>query len=77
MNVRGIEITQEQIDVAVSRMKSVEFSFFEIVKLLEKAGVPGADGVSDRAADRLIQRERKAGNVRYIGKSWFPVKQDN
>lgn len=62
MRVQGIQITQAQIDACLARMKEAEFfRFHEIVGAAMRAKVPHE--ARDRLADRLIQRERKAGRI--------------
>lgn len=75
MIVYGIEITSEQLQAAAERMQAEPFEAHDIMHALEKAGVvrhakAGADPVSLRATDRLIQRERLAGNITYEGPLW-------
>jgi hypothetical protein len=63
MKVYGIEITQAEIDACVARMKLTPyFGSYQIERVLEKAGHRGGN-IAMRAADRIIQRERKAGNI--------------
>lgn len=63
MKVQGIEITQEQIDACLARMKATEyFRLYEIVSAASRAGVTSMDA-ANRLGDRLIQRERKAGRI--------------
>lgn len=68
MKVYGVEITPAQINTAVSRMKDGPFVAAWIEDELKLYGVP--DHVAYRAADRIIQRERKAGHIMFNGGVW-------
>lgn len=80
MIIHGNTITEEQERAALARMTS-SFLFSDIEKALIAAGVPEMQrvGVSNkhiagRAADRLIQRERKEGRIKLGPKAqWHPV----
>lgn len=72
MIVRSVTITPEQIAAATARMASGPFVLLNITRSLIDAGVPEANGVAYRAADRLIQAQRKAGLVEYKLKEWTP-----
>lgn len=82
MIIHGNTITEEQERAALARMSSA-FVFSDIEKAFIEAGVPELQrvGVSNkhiagRAADRLIQRERKAGNIQLGAKSqWLPIQR--
>lgn len=66
MKVRGIEITQAQIDACLARMKLEPFfRSYQIETAAERAGV----GETMRMVDRLIQRERKAGRIALANRS--------
>lgn len=69
-----------------ARMSAGRFRAFDITRAAEVAGVPVQVKVPNeylpanaahRAADRLIQRERKAGRIQLIGKGpdWEPITQ--
>lgn len=73
MNVHGVEITAEQIDKANQRMMEGPFTAYQIIVTLERAGVPDKGDVAMRAADRLIQKARKAGKIEFRDKQWNPV----
>jgi hypothetical protein len=64
MRVLGTEITDEQIAAGVAAMRG-HFRMADVFGALQRAGVKGT-GVADRAADRLLQRERKAGRIRAV-----------
>ena len=59
VRIKGYEIEQSAIDAAIARMKHGEFRFNDIWYVL----TPLTKSDSYRLADRLIQRERKAGNI--------------
>jgi len=72
MNVNGIEITQAQIDGAIAFMRKGPFKAADLVKEMERLGVPAEKDAAYRGADRLIQQQRKRGNItvdRYT-RSW-------
>ncbi len=73
MNVHGVEITEEQIEKARQRMMEGPFTALQIIVVLERAGVPGNGDVAMRAADRLVQKNRKAGKIAFRDKQWHPV----
>lgn len=61
MKIHGTEITQDQIDACIKRMKSGPFKSCDIAEAAEEAGVSkflGRANVSFRVADRLIQKMR-------------------
>ena len=67
MIIHGYAITAEQEHAALARMTST-FQFADIERTLIDAGVPALlrvgfsnKHIAGRAADRLIQRERKGG----------------
>lgn len=65
ITVQGIEITDDVITACLLKMQS-EKSGFKALKIeteAERHGIPSNDGLSMRVADRLIQRERKKGNL--------------
>lgn len=73
MMVYGLEITQQQIDAVIARMKLRHFTTSLLALAAYEAGAKRFNGdldVSDRVADRLIQRERKAGNISKLGRGW-------
>lgn len=72
--VKGVAITAEQRDAGVAAMKG-RFTKNEVRHALILAGVPVSmpheTWLADRAADRLMQAERKAGRIRAINnKNW-------
>lgn len=72
MIVRSVTITPEQIAAAKARMAKGPFVLLNITRSLIDAGVPEENGVAYRAADRLIQVQRKAGLVEFKLKEWAP-----
>ena len=77
MKVGKYEFTDELISAAINRMKSNPFTSGDIESELHRCGVPNYIGASYcrifpvmRGADRLIQRERKAGNIKYENRQW-------
>ena len=73
MKVHGVEITDEQIAAGLAAM-SGEFRFSDVQAALIRAGVAYDGDVSMRAADRLLQRERKADRITAVSsKLWAEV----
>lgn len=79
MKVFGIEITEAQQQAAIDRMRLIAgergvFESHHVEQGLTESGVPRWAGPSDpvamRAADRIIQRERKAGRIKWAGIGW-------
>lgn len=67
MRVYGIEVSQVSIDAAMARMSSgIFFTARDIADVMQplKSGPLGHSGHM-RAADRLLQRERRAGNIEF------------
>jgi hypothetical protein len=63
VKVEGHEVSQDAIDACIARMKNGGyFRAFEIEGIVERAGLPKSISAM-RVADRIIQRERKAGNI--------------
>jgi hypothetical protein len=74
MKVRGYELTDEQITAGVAAMRDT-FVMMDIVGALSRAGVPTAHWIANRAADRLLQNERKAGRIYAVNnKNWANVR---
>lgn len=76
MKAGGVEATEEQMAAGVARMRlkvNGEYALFaarDITEALVRSGVPAVVGrfrsdcwVAMRIADRLIQQERRAGNI--------------
>ncbi|MGL5001974.1 MAG: hypothetical protein ACRDAM_03460 [Casimicrobium sp.] len=76
MKVYGVEITEEQQAAAISAMKISPFSARTVTLVLIKSGVPettknprysySLDWCANRAADRLIRQQKKAGNIERV-----------
>lgn len=64
--VGGKAVTEEQEQAAMVRMKKAPFTCAEISAEVQSHGRTTAM----RVADRLIQRERKAGNIKFDGRRW-------
>lgn len=80
MIVHGISVCDAQLGAALDRMKAGAFTLGDLVDCLVSAGVPLkshvgflARDVAGRAADRLIQRERKAGRIVLDGRQWAMI----
>lgn len=80
MQVYGITISEEVLSALVSRMKNG--SSFKAIDLEAEATRPGVphrrknrEAVAMRVADRLIQRERKANNIRFDRPDWVWIGQ--
>jgi hypothetical protein len=69
MYVTGRRIEPQQVNALLSRMRLREFTASQLALCAEKAGVERGE-CAMRLADRLIQRERKAGNLSRIGRGW-------
>ena len=74
MKVFGYDIPVPVELACEDRMRSGElFTCSTIEELAHKLGAPlsrSNDPIAYRFADRLIQRERKAGRIKRIGRSW-------
>jgi len=70
MRVNGFQVTPEIESACLERMKR-PFRIADIRHAAWRARKPG-DPIfdEDRIADRLIQRERKAGNIKRDGTQW-------
>jgi len=69
MNVLGHEIDQSILDRAAGWFPpDRSFTYSELSGALIRLGAPQA--VSDRVADRLLQKWRKAGTHAYSGGKW-------
>ena len=66
MRVDGEEITAAQIERALGEISGSgdPFTFRDLIGALCRVGV--SRGASDRAADRILQRERKAGRIDWV-----------
>jgi fructose-1-phosphate kinase PfkB-like protein len=64
MKVKGIEITEAQIQAMLDAM-SDRFRASDLEAAAVKAGAVG-EGVALRAADRLLQQQRKKGVIQTL-----------
>jgi hypothetical protein len=71
MKVKGITITQDTIESAITRMKSGEFTLSTIESVVSQAQNILSRSTINRAADRIIQQQRKAENITFDGKKWM------
>ena len=81
MRVYGVLVPTEALDAVRAWMqaKSELFTASEVTVQMIAAGVPrhlatmrrNGEPVAYRAADRLIQAERKAGRIAYTSGFWF------
>jgi len=73
MRVKGVEITDAQIEKITLSMKT-RFRAADIIAAAEAAGVEKGE-VAMRTADRLIQNQRKAKQIRIVdsGPYWEPA----
>ena len=68
--VQGIGITAAQRDAGLAAMVG-DFSKNNVASAMCRAGVPWDNWVADRAADRLLQTEKKAGRIYTISnRAW-------
>lgn len=73
MKVYGYDVTQEQIKAGLAAMAG-QFRMTEVVGAMMRAGVPDRGAIAGRAADRLLQKERKAGRIRAVNnKLWEAI----
>lgn len=74
MKVNGKEVDQAVIDACIERMKTEPFKAMEIEALCTRMGIDWKSGDAMRTADRIVQRERKAGNIELTNRPyWFWV----
>jgi len=69
MKVLGYTVTVDVETKCIYRMKFMEFTHRAIEKEAIEAGADRFKAY--RIADRLIQRERKAGRIKRRGKGWI------
>lgn len=71
MKVKGFEVTEDVIERAFKWFpKDRSFTLSDLTGALIRLGVPYADYIANRAADRLLQKWRKAGTHTYSGGKW-------
>lgn len=84
MTVIGVTITERQLRAGLSAMNDTPlFTHGDVRNRLARAGVPvcakrpggmftyDTDNPASRCADRLLQAEKKAGRVRFIGNGYW------
>lgn len=73
MKVKGVEITEQQLAAMLQAMGE-RFRAADVMAAAEAAGVQKGE-VAMRAADRLLQKQRKAGKIKIIasGPYWSSV----
>ena len=75
MKVYGYELTEAQIKICLTRMKSNPFTALDVANAAIAAGVPAEDQrrnpIAHRVADRMIQKIRRMGCLKMSPK--FPV----
>lgn len=76
--VYGHTISDEVQSILIQKMKEGPFQASDIEAEAIRLGVPimaeSHQPIAMRAADRLIQRERKAGNIEFRRPSWVWVR---
>ena len=85
MKVYGYQLSDEQIAAANKMLTQKRFRTFDVFQALRDAGVPYWDNedqapgfrnrVAERAADRLIQKARKAGEITLVRHGHWERKQ--
>ncbi len=89
ITVHGVPITEAQCGAMLTRMQAGFFKASDIVQAAIDAGVPNVpqnrnglmraswDTPAYRAADNLIQKQRKLGAIRSVknGSAWEPTPQ--
>lgn len=71
MMVNGYEVPRQIEDALMRRMRMERDPFrAQDLQLIAESGGAPVLGVSNRIADRLIQRERKAGNILFRDGRW-------
>jgi hypothetical protein len=81
ISVEGEAVTAEQQRAGFAKFLSQlqrfggsKYGLGDLMRHLREAGV--SDSVGDRAADRMLQKARRAGMVFYQGGRWFAADQD-
>ena len=62
MQIHEYKIEEAVLYACINRMKAAPFKAADIAKVAKENGVP--EQPADRVADRLIQRQRKSGNIK-------------
>ena len=83
MNVHGYEVPDEVIRAALAAMVG-EFTAPMIEEAAISAGAPktvkpnwAVEACASCISDRLLQRERTAGRIKFANKTWTVVKTSN
>lgn len=73
MQIKGVEITEAQVEAILASMQK-RFRASDVIAAAEAVGVEKGE-IAMRAADRLIQKQRKAKTIRLVGSGpyWEPV----
>lgn len=75
MQVNGIAIDQKIIDACIERMQENDFRSMDIEGICTRMGLDYKSGTAMRTADRIIQKERKAGRIALShGRYWSWVR---
>ncbi len=70
MIVLGNTVPPAMIAACIKRMRARSFTACDIEQTAWECNSSISNVVLYRIADRMIQRERKAGNIRYANKLW-------
>jgi acyl CoA:acetate/3-ketoacid CoA transferase alpha subunit len=73
--VQGFDVTTVHVEAGMAVMVG-NFTANEVGRAMAKAGVkdlPGQSYTVGRAADRLLQRERRAGRIKFAAGTWEKV----
>ena len=76
MQIHDTNIEESALHACINRMKAAPFRSSDIMKVAIENGVPeqvGREWIAGRVADRLIQRQRKAGNISVNYNSQYPT----
>lgn len=68
MKVNGQEVSPAIEASCMERMRQAPFKSASIVAAIDRAHKDFLE--SYRTADRILQRERRAGNIEFDGKTW-------
>jgi hypothetical protein len=64
MTINGHTLTAEQEAAMIAAMTGT-FTMYVVQRAAAETGVP--DNCNMRSADRILQRERKAGRIKHVG----------
>ena len=73
MVVQGVDITAAQGAAGLAVMTG-SFKASDVVAAVIAAGVPNADFLPERVADRLLQQERRAKRIMFGGTRWTKMR---